>query len=115
LQDDYRDELITIFEYDDDQEVIPISENDYCTMAVFEFLKEKSAGANLERIQYFVMCISEFAKAKGMNTKDAFDYLYAHEGIEFLYKSYDVMRVFPPENAVEGLIQVCKNNGGSIA
>ncbi|MDR2476319.1 MAG: DUF3791 domain-containing protein, partial [Treponema sp.] len=30
------------------------------------------------------MCVGEFAKAKNMNAKDAFNYLYAYKGIEFL-------------------------------
>jgi hypothetical protein len=60
------------------------------------------------------MCVGEFAKAKNMNAKDAFNYLYAYKGIEFLCEFYGVEHTPSLENAVEDLTRVCGNNGGNI-
>jgi hypothetical protein len=67
------------------------------------------------QVHYYVMCISAFAKAKGINVKDAFKYLHAYKGIEFLIECCDAEHTLSLENAVEDLTLICGNNGGNIA
>jgi hypothetical protein len=59
-------------------------------------------------------CVSEFAESKNMDGKGAFDYLYAHKGIEYLHEHYNVEHRLSPEDAVKDLTEVCGNNGGNI-
>ena len=66
------------------------------------------------RIQYYVMCISAFSAAKGLSQKDAFNYLYDHNGIEFLVDCYEAEHTLSLDDAVEDLTIVCRNNGGAI-
>jgi hypothetical protein len=78
-------------------------------------VKEHPDMVNVGQVHYYVMCVGEFAKVKSMNTRDAFNYLHANKGIEFLSECYDVEHTLSLENAVEDLVQVCRNNGGDIA
>jgi len=60
------------------------------------------------------MCVSAFSSKKGLDRRDAFNYLYDHQGIEFLVDCYDAEHTLSLDNAVEDLTMVCKNNGGAI-
>ncbi len=64
---------------------------------------------------YAVAAVSEFARHKRLGLKDAFDYLLAFKGIEFLRDFYDVEHTLSFDNVVEDLTRVCHNNGGMIA
>ncbi|MBO7519855.1 MAG: DUF3791 domain-containing protein, partial [Clostridia bacterium] len=41
-------------------------------------------------IDYIVVCINEFANAKKLSQQEAFRYLYANKGIDFLTENYDI-------------------------
>jgi hypothetical protein len=69
---------------------------------------------DLGQIHYYVMCVDEFAKAKSISVKDAFNYLHAYQGVEFLIECYDAEHTLSLENAVEDLTYICRNNGGNI-
>ena len=70
----------------------------------------------LERkiINYIVVCINEFALSKNLTEQEAFRYLYANKGIEFLTENYDVEHTLSLQDAVNDLSIVCRNNGGMI-
>jgi len=69
---------------------------------------------NRNRIHYYVLCVGAFARAKEISNVDAFNYLFAHKGIEFLIECYDAEHMLSLNNAVEDLTIVCKTNGGQI-
>ncbi|MDR0321546.1 MAG: DUF3791 domain-containing protein [Treponema sp.] len=66
------------------------------------------------RIHYFTMCVSAFSDRKGLDRRDAFNYLYNHSGIEFLVDCYEAEHTLSLNDAVDDLTLVCKNNGGTI-
>jgi hypothetical protein len=66
------------------------------------------------RVYYYVLCVSEFAKQKRTNPREAFNYLYAHKGIDFLIECYDAEHTLSLNDAVEDLTIICKNNGGKV-
>ena len=66
-------------------------------------------------IAYIVACISEFARATGLNTQEAFRYLNNHGGIDFLIEFYDVEHTLSFDEAVEDLKAVTQRAGGLIA
>lgn len=70
----------------------------------------------LERkiINYIVVCINEFALSKNLTEQEAFRYLYANKGIEFLTENYDIEHTLSLQDAVNDLSIVCRNNGGMI-
>jgi hypothetical protein len=69
---------------------------------------------NRSKIQYYVLCVGAFANAKQVPQRDAFNYLYAHKGIEFLMECYDAEHTLSLDDAVEDLTMVCRNNGGNL-
>ena len=72
----------------------------------------KNTGWN--RIQYYVLCISAFARQKGLSYTDAFNYLYEKKGLDFLIDCYEAEHTLSVDDAVNDLTLVCKNNGGLI-
>ena len=67
-----------------------------------------------KRILYYTACVSAFSNKKGLNPRDAFNYLYDHQGIAFLIDCYDAEHTLSLDDAVYDLTLVCKNNGGTI-
>ena len=63
-------------------------------------------------INYIVVCINEFALSKNLTEQEAFRYLYANKGIEFLTENYDIEHTLSLQDAVNDLSIVCRNNGG---
>jgi hypothetical protein len=66
------------------------------------------------RIHYYVICIGAFASHKNLSPVEAFNYLYAYKGIDFLVECYDAEHTLSLDDAVEDLTTVCKNNGGDL-
>lgn len=67
-----------------------------------------------KQINYTVVCVNEFAKAKSIQPSLAFLYLYQYKGIDFLKENYDIEHTLSLEDAVEDLELICKNNGGNL-
>jgi hypothetical protein len=66
-------------------------------------------------IAYIVACISEFAQATGLNTREAFRYLNNFGGIDFLIEFYDVEHTLSFDETVNDLKAVTQRAGGLIA
>jgi hypothetical protein len=67
-----------------------------------------------KHINYYVLCVTAFAEQKNIPAREAFNYLNAFKGIDFLIDCYDAEHTLSLDTAVEDLTQVCKNNGGTI-
>jgi len=67
--------------------------------------------ADSKQILYYVMAVSAFSDRKGMNQKDAFNYLNDNGGIEFLVDCYEAEHTLSLDDAVNDLTLVCKSNG----
>ena len=67
------------------------------------------------KIDYFEVCVNDFADKHGMSFVAAFDYLKAHKGIAFLSEHYDIEHTYSIDEAVADLAQVCARNGGAAA
>lgn len=65
-------------------------------------------------IDYIVVCINEFATTKKLSQQEAFRYLYANKGIDFLTENYDIEHTLSLQGTVSDLSMVCRNNGGMI-
>ena len=67
-----------------------------------------------KRINYTVVCVNEFAKRFNIASKEAFHYLFAFKGIEFIKEYYDIEHTLSLDDAVEDLARICRNNGGKF-
>ncbi len=65
-----------------------------------------------KKINYTVVCVNEFANRFHITAKEAFNYLYAYKGIEFIKEHYDIEHTLSIDDAVDDLALVCRNNGG---
>lgn len=65
-----------------------------------------------KKINYTVVCVSEFASRFHISAKEAFTYLYEHKGIEFIKEYYDIEHTLSLDDAIGDLTMVCRNNGG---
>ena len=68
----------------------------------------------LEQIEYIVVLITEFAKAHGITTQQAYKYLRDYKGLDFVEEFYDVEHTQSFEDTVEDLSFYCKRMGGTL-
>ena len=67
-----------------------------------------------KQISWTVAAISEFAKAKALSVKQAFNYLSLFKGIDFLQAHYGAEHLLSFDDTVEDLTAICQRNGGQI-
>jgi hypothetical protein len=68
----------------------------------------------INTINYIVICIEEFAQRLNISRKDAFNFLEKFGGIKFLIDNYEIEHTLSLEDAIDDMITICKNNGGSL-
>ncbi|MCR4827275.1 MAG: DUF3791 domain-containing protein [Bacteroidales bacterium] len=69
----------------------------------------------IDRINYIVALITEFATAHHITTQQAYLYLNKYKGLDFVDRFYDVEHTYSFENTVEDLTAHCKRMGGVLA
>lgn len=78
-------------------------------------LNEKVMGdEEVNRLEYTVALIADFARAYGIKQRQAFNYLRRFKGLEFLKEHYGVMHTQAFEDSIEDLALVCRRNGGGL-
>ncbi|MBQ8656631.1 MAG: DUF3791 domain-containing protein [Prevotella sp.] len=66
------------------------------------------------KIQYIVLCVSEFASRYHLTNRQAYAYLNRYEGLSFLDDCYEAEHTLSLDDAVADLTVVCKRNGGGL-
>ena len=67
-----------------------------------------------DKIEYAMLCINKFAKAKELTAQQACSYLYDFKGLQFLDSAYPVESTLSSRIVVEDLHSVCQRNGGTL-
>lgn len=67
-----------------------------------------------DRIEYFVACVTEFAKMFNLDVNKSFDYLDKYRGMDFLMKCYEAEHTVSFADAMSDLQRVCRRNGGRL-
>ena len=65
-------------------------------------------------INYFVICINEFAEHFDIDSKAAYLFLAKYGGIEFLVQHYEIEHTLSLGDAIEDLELICRQNGGNL-
>lgn len=65
-------------------------------------------------VDYFVICVNEFAKRYNMGVKDAMLYLEKYKGLKFLEEFYDVQHTLSFDETVDDLTIICQRHGGEM-
>ena len=66
------------------------------------------------KIEYIVVCISEFANRHTLSFTQAFNYLDFYKGIDFLDKCYEAEHQFSIDDAIDDLTDYCRRHGGAL-
>lgn len=69
----------------------------------------------LDRINYLVALITEFATFHHISSSQAYEYLQNYKGLDFVEKYYDVEHTLSFDNTVEDLTAYCQRMGGTLA
>jgi len=67
-----------------------------------------------KQIAWTIAAISEFAKAKALSPKQAFNYLRLFKGMDFLEAHYGAEHLLSFDDTIEDLTAICQRNGGQI-
>lgn len=67
-----------------------------------------------KQISWIIAAISEFAKAKSLTDKEAFNYLHFFKGLDFLLLHYEAEHLLSFDDAVEDATAICRRNGGLL-
>ena len=70
--------------------------------------------SSLDKLNYLIAVIAEFAKHHKLTQVQAFDYLQCYKGIDFADDFYDVEHTQSFDNTVEDLTIYCKRMGGQL-
>lgn len=70
--------------------------------------------AVIDKINYIVALITEFAAAHNISTQQAYEYLQKYKGLDFVERNYDVEHTLSFDNTVEDLTVYCKRMGGTL-
>lgn len=68
-----------------------------------------------DKIEYVIVCISEFAKRYSLSLRQSYNYLDLHKGIEFLDKTYNAEHQFSIDDAIDDVTAYCQRHGGALA
>ena len=69
----------------------------------------------IDKIEFAVACVNEFAKKYGMTNADALRYLDLHKGVDYIVDGYEMVRCQPMNLILEDIFSVCRRNGGYAA
>lgn len=67
------------------------------------------------RIEYIVVCVSEFARRFKLTNQQAYAYLRRFTGIDFLNEFYTVEHTQSIESIIDDLQMLCYKKGGRIS
>ena len=69
---------------------------------------------NRFKVPYVVLVIRKFAEYYSLQTRQAYEYLKRHGGIDFIDNCYEAEHLLSIDDAIEDLSVVCHNNGGGL-
>lgn len=68
----------------------------------------------MKMIDYMVVCVSEFAERLEVSYKEAFNYLNKYKAIQFIKENYEIEHTLSLEDALDDMMVVARNNGGTF-
>lgn len=67
-----------------------------------------------KQISWITAAINEFARAKALTVKQAFNYLSLFKGFDFIQDHYEAEHLLSFEDVVDDLTAICLKNGGQV-
>ena len=69
----------------------------------------------IDKIDYVVYCVNEFARAHSMPYREAFDYLDKYEAIDYITDFYVENSQQPMTLTLQDMAECCRSRGGTLA
>lgn len=70
--------------------------------------------SSIKRLNYLMVFVKLFANKFGLSERQAFNYLDAHRGFDFVDKHYEAIHTLDFEYAIADVQEVCRANGGAL-
>ena len=65
-------------------------------------------------LEYIIAVVNDFAKKFGLSEKEAYNYIQAHHGVEFMEKNYGIIHTLDFDEALDSVITYCRRFGGNL-
>lgn len=69
----------------------------------------------INKIDFLVALISEFAERFHLSGSDAYHYISSYGGVEMFDENYDILHTLSFRDMVDGMAAFCRRKGGSLA
>lgn len=70
--------------------------------------------SSIKRLNYLLVFVKLFADKFDLSEKQAFNYLDAHKGFDFVDRHYEAIHTLDFEYAIANIQEVCRANGGAL-
>lgn len=67
-----------------------------------------------DKLEWTVIFVYEFGRRHGLTTKQAFDYLHRHGGIDFVDECYGIAHTLSFDDMVDSATEFCQRRGGEL-
>ena len=81
----------------------------------FTYKNIMSREEKVNRLEFIVACVGEFALRYGLSNPASYSYLRRFSGIEYLLKHYEAEHTLSIDEVVDDLQVLCQRNGGKVA
>lgn len=68
----------------------------------------------IDKINYMIAIISEFARAHGLSSQESYGYLQKYKGLDFIEEFYDVEHTLSFDDVIEDVTNYCRRMGGQL-
>ena len=70
--------------------------------------------AAIDKIEYLILLVSEFASHNNVSEVQAYRYLSQHGALALCEKHYNIMHTLPVEDNMQTLQSYCQRKGGTL-
>ena len=68
----------------------------------------------IDKIDYTVFCVNEFARSNSLSYRDAFDYLDKYHAIDYIIDFYVENSQQPMSLMLQDMAECCRSRGGTL-
>lgn len=72
------------------------------------------ASSILDKIEYIVLLVAQFATRLSITESQAYDYLKKHDALALCDKHYNIMHTLSVDDNIETLTAYCRMKGGKL-
>ena len=78
------------------------------------YVEVSDSASQTQKEQLLISVVEWYASENGLTLAEAYKYLLAFKGIDYLIQNYRYEQTLPKETILQDVSAVCRNNGGKI-